>query len=162
MTSEERIAGLEKRMKHLEDRLAIYDLVASYGPAVDAGDAPTTAALWIEDGVYDVDTGTYEGHDGIVAMVDSRPHQRLIARGCAHVTSPPRIELDGDAAVAVSQSQLVLRREDGSGFDVVRATAHRWELVRMHEGWRVHRRTSRLLDGSDAARALLRRTSVEG
>lgn len=156
MTAEERIARLEARMKHLEDRLEIYDLVASYGPAVDAGSASTTAALWVEDGVYDVDTGSYEGRDGIAAMVDSRLHQALLARGCAHVTSPPRIELDGDAAVAVSHSQLVLRREDGSGFDVLRATAHRWELVRTSDGWRVHRRTSRLLDGSETARALLR------
>jgi uncharacterized protein (TIGR02246 family) len=162
MSPEERIARLEARMKQLEDRVEIYDLVASYGPAVDAGDASATAALWVEDGVYDVDTGSYEGRDGIAAMVGSRAHQRLIARGCAHLTSPPRVEVVGDTAAAVCHSQLVVRREDGSGFDVLRATAHRWELLRTDQGWRVHRRTSRLLDGGDEARQLLRNSATNG
>lgn len=155
MTGDDRLAQLEARLQLLEDRLEIYDLVASYGPAVDAGDAAATAALWTDAGTYDVDTGVYEGREGIAAMVESRPHQGLLARGCAHLTSPPQVELDGDAAVAVCHSQLVLRRQDGSGFDVLRATAHRFELMRTADGWRVHRRTSRLLDGGAAARALL-------
>jgi hypothetical protein len=153
---EDRIAQLEARTQLLQDRLEIYDLIASYGPLVDAGDATATAALWTEQGTYDVDTGRYDGHEGIAAMVESRGHQWLIARGCAHVTGPPRIELAGNVAVAVCHSQLVVRREDGSGFDVLRATAHRLELVRTRDGWRIHRRTSRLLDGGPAARALLR------
>lgn len=160
MTADERMAALEARLRHLEDRLAVHDLIASYGPHVDAGDAAAAAQLWTDDGTYDVDTGTYEGRDGIAAMVESRPHQRLIARGCAHLTSPPRVEVDGDTAAAVCHSQLVVRREDGSGFDVLRATAHRWELLRTQEGWRVRRRTSRLLNGGDEARALLRTSTT--
>ena len=156
MTDEDRLERLEARVRQLEDRSAIGDLIASYGPLVDAGDAAGAAALWTADGVYDVDTGRYEGPDGIAAMVQSPGHQRLIGRGCAHLSGPPRIDVDGDLAVAVCHSQLVLRREDGNGFDVLRATAHRWELVRTELGWRVHRRTARLLDGDEAARALLR------
>lgn len=155
MTGDERLAQLESRIRELEDRLAIGELIASYGPLVDAGAAEAAAALWTEDGCYDVDTGRYDGRDGIAAMVESRGHQRLIAGGCAHLTSPPRISLDGDAAVAVGHSQLLVRRADGRGFDVLRATAHRWELVRTPEGWRVHRRTARLLDGGEDARQLL-------
>lgn len=156
MTAEDRLGQLEARLGLLEDRLEIYELIASYGPAVDAGDAAATAELWTEDGTYDVDTGVYEGRSGIADMVDSGPHQGLLARGCAHLTGPPQIRLDGDEATAVSHSQLVLRRADGSGYDVVRATAHRWDLVRTQGGWRVRRRTSRLLDGQPAARSLLR------
>lgn len=154
---EQRLAQLESRVQSLEDRLAIYDLVAAYGPSVDAGDAAVAADLWTEDGTYDVDTGTYEGRDGIAAMVESRLHQGLLERGCAHLTGPPRVDVDGDVAVAVCHSQLVVRRVDGSGFDVVRATAHRLDLVRTDTGWLVHRRTSRLLDGGEPARDLLRR-----
>ena len=156
MTDQDRLERLEARVRQLEDRLAIGDLIASYGPLVDAGDAAGAAALWTADGVYDVDTGRYDGAEGLAAMVESPGHQGLIGRGCAHLTSPPHIDLDGDVATAVCHSQLVLRREDGSGFEVLRATAHRWELVRTPEGWRVRRRTARLLDGGDAARELLR------
>lgn len=159
MTSEDRIAPLEARLRILEDRLEIADLLAAYGPRVDAGDADATAALWTEDGVYDVDTGVYEGRQGIADMVRSSFHQGLLLRGCAHLTSPPQVEVDGDTAVAVGHSQLVARREDGRGFTVLRTTAHRWELVRTSEGWRVHRRTSRLLDGAASARDLLRPTT---
>lgn len=161
MTGEERLERLEARVQQLEDRLAIGDLIASYGPLVDAGDAAGAAALWAADGVYDVDTGRYDGPDGIAAMVESPGHQRLIGRGCAHLSSPPRIDVDADVAVAVCHSQLVLRREDGSGFDVLRATAHRWELVRTADGWRVSRRTARLLDGDGGARALLRQDGAK-
>ena len=156
MTGPDRLAQLEDRLRRLEDRAAVYDVIAAYGPLVDAGNASATAALWTEDGSYDVDTGRYDGHDGIAAMVGSRGHQGLLARGCAHLTGLPRITVDGDTAVAVAHSQLVLRRADGRGYDVLRATAHRWELVRTSGGWRVSRRTSRLLDGSPEARELLR------
>ena len=154
-TADERIAALEARLRAVEDQLAIVELVASYGPLVDSGDADGAAALWTEDGVYDVDTGTYAGHAGLSAMVRSRQHQGLLARGCAHVSSIPQVRVRADTAVAITHSQLLTRDEQG-GFQVLRATAHRWELVRTSEGWRVQRRTSRLLDGSAAARELLR------
>jgi uncharacterized protein (TIGR02246 family) len=154
-TADERIAALEARLRAVEDHLAIIHVVASYGPLVDSGDADGAAALWTEDGVYDVDTGTYAGHDGIAAMVESRQHQGLLSRGCAHVSSTPQVRLREDTAVAITHSQLLMRDEQG-GFRVLRATAHRWELVRTSGGWRVEQRTSRLLDGSAAARELLR------
>jgi hypothetical protein len=153
--SEDRITDLEARLRRVEDQLAISNLVASYGPLVDSGDGNGTAALWTEDGVYDVDTGTYAGHDGITGMVESEQHQKLVQRGCLHMTSPPSVHVAEDAAVAVTESQLVIRNREG-GFDVVRVTAHRWELVRTPAGWRVERRTSRLLDGSAGPRELLR------
>lgn len=152
--SADRIDLLEARLRAAEDRLEIYQLLASYGPAVDAGDAAAAAGLWTQDGAYDVDTGCYQGREGITEMVRSPAHQRLIARGCAHLTTLPRVELRDDSAVAVCHSQLVVRRE-GGGYDVLRATAHRFELVRAPDGWRIDRRTSRLLDGGAAARELL-------
>ena len=152
---EARIARLEIRLRRAEDQLEIINLIASYGPLVDSGDGDGAASLWTEDGVYEVDTGTYEGRDGISGMVESGPHQKLVQRGCLHMTSPPSVHLAEDTAVAVTESQLVVRNREG-GFDVLRATAHRWELVRAPDGWRVERRTSRLLDGSGPPRELLR------
>lgn len=159
--SEQQWADLDRRLRQVEDELAVLRVVASYGPLVDVGDPGPVAALWDEDGVYDVDTGTYTGHDGIAAMVASAPHQALLARGCAHLLAAPHVSVDGDAAVAVGHSQLVVSGE--RGYRVVRVTAHRWELVRGADGtWRVVRRTSRLLDGSAEARALLQLSALPG
>jgi hypothetical protein len=44
-----------------------------------------------------------------------------------------------------------------TGFRIHRVGANRWELKRGEDGWKVARRTLRPLDGTDDARALLRR-----
>lgn len=155
MTVEARLAALEARVRELEDHAAVQRLVAAYGPAVDRGDGAAAGELFTSDGRYDVDTGVYSGADGVAEMVQSRPHRRLLDGGCAHLLTPPDIRIDGDRAVAVGHSLLVLRRADGSGYDVLRATSSRWECAREADGWRVVRRTSRLLDGTPQARALL-------
>src|SRR6185369_14044483 len=54
---EDTVADLARRVTRLEDELAIHRLIASYGLAVDAGDADGSAATFTEDGVYDVDVG---------------------------------------------------------------------------------------------------------
>ncbi|MEU4311538.1 nuclear transport factor 2 family protein [Nocardia sp. NPDC024068] len=149
------VAQLAARVQHLEDTLAVTELLTAYGPAVDSGSAEAAARLWIEDGVYDVDTGIMRGHAEILAMVRSAPHQRLIRAGCAHILEPGHIRIDGETAVATNKSQLIAGGPDG--FRVLRITANRWELVRVDGGWKVARRTSRLLDGRAEARDLLAR-----
>ncbi|RMI28563.1 nuclear transport factor 2 family protein [Nocardia stercoris] len=149
----ELVTQLAARVRTLEDKLAISGLMAAYGPAIDSGSADAVAALWTDDGVYDIDTGVLRGHAEIIAMVRSRAHQDFIAGGCAHLLEPGHIHVDGDTAVATGKSQLVLR--GGDGFRVARITANRWEFARVGGEWKVTRRTSRLLDGRADARELL-------
>ncbi|QRY62234.1 nuclear transport factor 2 family protein [Gordonia sp. PDNC005] len=156
MTIEERLDALEDRLRSAEDRLAIMDLVYSYGAAVDTGSAQVTAGMFTPDGVYDVDTGLLAGRQEIAAMVEGEPHQGLIAHGCGHLMTAPQITLDGDRATVRSYSQLIVRRTSSSGFAVARLTANRWELIRVDDGWRVERRVARVVDGSDEPRGLLR------
>jgi hypothetical protein len=149
------------RLGRLEDREAIRDLIARYGPLADAGEAQALAALWCEDGEYDVgDFGIARGRAAIAALIDADFHRSLMAEGCAHFLSPPAIDLDGDRAIAVNHS-LVLRR-NGDGYAVWRASSNHWKLVRKLEGWRVRRRINRPLDGSEAAREMLRSKLNEG
>lgn len=145
---------LEARLQALEDREAIRALIVRYGPLADSGDAAGVAALWAEDGSYAV-AGFADavGHGEIAALIDGPYHQQLMADGCAHVLGPVAIELEGDAATARGHS-LVLRWT-GSGFEVLRVAANRWQLARGAQGWRVTRRENALLQGEAAARALL-------
>lgn len=134
----------------MSDVEQIMQLIAAYGPAVDSGDADAAAALFAEDGWYDVAGRRYEGPAAIADMVRGRDHQGLLERGVAHVQGLPRIDVDGDRAVAVNHSVVLL---EGS---VWRVAANRWELSRTPAGWKVTARTNRLLDGSQEARDLLR------
>lgn len=157
---EARLEALERHVRELEDRLAIYQLVATYGPGVDTCTKEVVAGLWTEDGTYSASgAGTFEGAAGVAALVDSPSHQGYVERGCGHVLSLPHVTVAGDRAVATGYSQVCVR--DGDHWEVRRASANRWELVRTPEGWRVQNRSNHVLDGSEASRDLLRRGVVE-
>lgn len=148
--------ALAGRLQALEDREAIRDLIASYGPLADSGDADGVAMLWADDGIYAVD-GFPEacGHAAIAALIEGPVHQTLMTRGCAHVLGSPSIDLDGDRATARCHSVVLSKASEG--WEPVRVAANRWELVRAVQGWRVTRRDNALLDGREAARALFAR-----
>lgn len=150
----DRLAALEARMAELEDREAIRNLIASYGPLADCGDAAGVASLWQEDGVYAVGGfGEHAGHDAIAALITGPTHQHLMQEGCAHLLGPMHIELRGDTALAVGHSCVF--RHAGKTYEAYRVSANRWELVKRAGRWRVARRSNRQLDGNEAARALL-------
>ena len=148
------VRALQARVRELEDRMEILQVIAAYGPAVDAGEADAVAKLWTEDGVYDVDgTWQFAGRDEIAGMVHSDQHQGYIHGGSGHLQQVPRIDIDGDRAVAIHHSQLVLR--DGANYRIDRVTANRWELERTPDGWRATHRRAQVLDGEPAGRNVL-------
>jgi uncharacterized protein (TIGR02246 family) len=151
---EARLGFLEERVRRLEDERQVAQVVAAYGPLVDGGDAERVAALWEQDGVYDVDELLMSGRAQIEAMVRSPAHQRWIEGGCAHLVGPPHVAVTDDEAVAVCHSLMVVH-EQGT-FVLRRATANRWRLRRSADGWQVTERTNRVLDGRPEAPELLR------
>jgi uncharacterized protein (TIGR02246 family) len=152
----DRPTRLEVRVRALEDERAIYELMASYGPAVDSNSRVEASRLWVSDGVYDVDVGEWRGQEEIAAMLGEDLHQSSLAAGCSHQVSVSKVAVDGDVAVATGYMQLIVR--NGETFEVRRQTVQRWELVRTEAGWRIAHRTGRLIDGGPAARALLARS----
>lgn len=147
---------LRARIEALEAQAEIARRMAEYGPAVDSGSADVAAALWADDGVYDSGLGVFRGADGVAEMVATDPHQGYVRSGCAHIVNAPHIVVDGDRAVAVTHSQLMLWDADAGAYRVWRVTANRWDWVRDESGWRVVSRMNRPLDGSEDARALFR------
>ena len=65
------------------------------------------------------------------------------------------VDIDGDNAIAVCESIVVRRNDDGRGYRVWRAGANHVTLRRTAAGWRIDKRTTRALDGSSEARGLL-------
>ena len=166
--SEAATGTLEQRVRAIEDRLAIYNLIASHPPSADTGADYYTRAVYAEDGVFD--RGPHAGGAGpeaIAAVVKTPAHQAAISGGLAHFAALPYIELDGDRAVVTSYLQILMPDPNGlavelsnhgtsKGFRIHRVAANRWELERTDAGWKIRRRTLRPLDGSEPARQILR------
>lgn len=153
------MAEIDRRLRELEDRAAIANLIAAYGPLADTGNGAELAQLWVEAGEYEIGGfGLVKGHEALAAMMDSEIHRGLMEQGCAHMLSPHRIELSGDKAVAVGYS--VVMRMIGETYEPWRVSSNRWWLVRTKAGWRVKRRENTPLDGTVAARSILEMPDV--
>jgi hypothetical protein len=154
MNLEATVQALEQRVRDLEDRLAIYQLLYSYGPAADSGSSQAAAHLWTADGTYEVgDLAPLRGHAELQNMYEADGHQSLIKRGASHLTASPIVSINGDNAVATCYSFVY--EHAGDGYRIWRMSSNRWELVREGGGWRIKRRINQLLDGSEKARQLL-------
>jgi hypothetical protein len=154
MDLDDRLQALEARVRLLEDQLAIYQVMAAYGPAADAGATDQAVALWTDDGTYDLHARVMVGHEDIARELEGEWHQGLIGRGSAHIVSMPKVEIAGDKAVATCHSRLYRREGDGD-YRVISCSANHWEFARGPQGWRVTRRVSRQLDGSAESQAVL-------
>ncbi len=159
---------IESRLRAIEDRLEILNLIASHPPSADTGADYFTRAVYAEDGAIDLGGGKgAQGNDAIAGMVKEPGHQAAIAGGLAHFCGLPRIDIDGDSAVVTSYLQILTPHPTAephevpnhgvsNGFRIHRVGANRWELVRSEGRWKIKRRTLRALDGSEPARELLR------
>src|SRR5215469_5299196 len=88
---------LEQRVRAIEDRLAIYNLIAGHPPSADTGADYYAEAVYAEDGMFDrgADLSGAVGNKAIAAMLRSEGHQAAIAGGLAHFTGLPYIDLHG-------------------------------------------------------------------
>ena len=73
---------LEQRLREIEDRLDILNLIASHPPSADTGADYFTRAVYVEDGSMDLGGGKgASGNDAIAAIVTTPEHQAAIAGG---------------------------------------------------------------------------------
>ena len=81
------IPSLEDRLRAIEDRLAIYTLIASHPPSADTAAANYTREVYVEDGVFDRGPkleGAY-GVDAIASFTLKPEHKEAIQGGtCSH------------------------------------------------------------------------------
>lgn len=152
-------SDIEVRLRATEDRLAIFQTVSSYTPAVDGLNAGAVGDCYTTDAVYEVgDLGAYRGHAGIVGIVSDPDHGHIarVAEGVGHISSVPYVELGGDCAAATLH-MFVVRNKDG-GFGIWRLSASRITLARQHDGcWKIAHRINHMLDGAPAGPTLLSR-----
>jgi hypothetical protein len=98
----------EDRLRAVEDKLAIFHLIASHPPAADTGTDSYYRNAFTADGVIDLGGGkTANGNEAIAAIVKTPEHRAAIAGGLCHFAGLPRVEIDGDRATATSYLQII-------------------------------------------------------
>src|SRR5271170_3455620 len=124
---------LEQRIRAIEDRLEIYNLIASHPPSADTGAAAWAEAVYTEDGVFDRGPGLSgaTGNEALGALLQSDAHRAAIAGGLAHFTGLPYVALDGDKAVVISYLQILTPNKTGEAIEVSNHGASR--------GYHIHR-----------------------
>lgn len=160
---------LEQRIRAIEDRLEIYNLIAGHPPSADTGADYYARAVYAVDGEFDrgENLSGAKGNMAIGASLKHPQHQAAIAGGLAHFAGLPHIALDGDKAVVTSYLQILTPNKSGElvevpnhgasrGYHIHRVVTNRWELVRTAEGWKIKRRSIRLVDGTEPSREILR------
>src|SRR5262245_2322684 len=100
--------SLEDRIREIEDRLAIYNLIASHPPSADTGADYFPRAVYTPDGEMDLAGGKgAKGNEAIAAMTKKPGHAKAIEQGLAHFAGLPHIKLDGDTAEVTSYLQIL-------------------------------------------------------
>jgi hypothetical protein len=143
------------RLNRLEDQLAVHEVIASYGLAVDGCMPDACGQLWTEDCWYDSDAagapeGGFHTRQAIESMIRSG---RNVTIGFAHITHPPVVVIEGDVATAYAASELPTA-QDGRTCVIGRVSANKWDLRRVASRWQIQRRTSRALDGSPESKSI--------
>src|ERR1700757_3722480 len=89
---------LEQRIRAIEDRLEIYNLIAGHPPSADTGASDYTASGWTEDGTFDRGDEFPKpvGRMAIAGTSSSAEHHRALAEGIAHFAGLPYVRVDGD------------------------------------------------------------------
>jgi hypothetical protein len=160
---------LEARLRKVEDKLAIYELIAAHPPSADTGHADYTLSVYHEDGVFDRGP-TLDGAHGateIAAFIQRPEHEAAISGGLAHFAGLPLIDLRGDLATVTSYLMIMHLDREGearelanhgisTGYRIHRTVVNRWQLLRLNNRWTILQRTLLPVDGSDIHRALLR------
>jgi uncharacterized protein (TIGR02246 family) len=146
----QKVERLEQRLAEAEARLAVQQVITTYGLAADTNDIPAMMTLWTDDCVIEIDGAVIaQGREQSRRIIESEVHQSIQPYS-AHVMGPFRIDvIDADHAVATGYQTVYVRegkRADGQS-QVWRQSFGRWELRRgggdSGGRWEIARRQSR-------------------
>lgn len=132
--------SVEERLRYLEDKEAIRDLLLAYGRALDSRDTQAYSDLFAADGEWSGGLGQGKTPAGIKKMLDD-----VFAKSTSnfvnphHVMANMMIDLDGDRATAKSRWLWILGGAEGAP-TIKRAGFYEDELVRENGAWKFQKR----------------------
>jgi uncharacterized protein (TIGR02246 family) len=134
-------ARIVERLQRLEDVEAIRRLIFDYGRLLDAQDFESFSELFAADGEWVGGGGATVGPEAIRQTMEAAfgPGSGVVWGSSFHVLGNEVVDLNGDAATAVSRWMFVQAGEDGAPAFVL-AGRYRDEFVRAAGIWRIKRR----------------------
>lgn len=133
------LQDLDRRLRMVEDELAIRDLAARFTDAVNERDVDAFRRLWTDDAVWEIGpplSAKAQGVDDIVALfVRLLEPKKLFVQ----LTHSGVIQFAGDAEARARFTE----RERGRGLNdyYENLAVYRDEVVRTADGWRFKQRT---------------------
>jgi SnoaL-like domain len=169
-TALDKPGSTEDRLRAIEDRLEICNLIASHPAIADSLAMELLLGMFTPDGVLDGGPrGPIKIHE---RMGTDDPARREVMReaakmGLAHLSTPPYIKLGKNTAVAFSYTAVTVRdpaaeaiavpaHGTGQGHRLFLIAGIRWDARRTENSWKLSRRKVVACDGSDAPRELAR------
>jgi uncharacterized protein (TIGR02246 family) len=132
---------LEVRLRQLEDREAIRDLLVEYARCLDAADHAGYANLFTEGGELNARLGQAKGREAIRALLDDRlgADPRAPRKTAFHLIGNPIIAVDGDRAT--SSALWAYITHDDEGYPTILQLGRYSDVLVRDEGrWRFERR----------------------
>jgi hypothetical protein len=134
------MSGVEERLRRVEDRIELSDLVATYGQVVDDRDPDGMRACYAKDSVFDTVTGRIEGRE---AIVDYYLERLRIQGPSFHVPHSQTVEFTGpDEASGVVTAHAELGTPDGTFWVALR---YHDRYIREDGRWRFRERVVKQL-----------------
>ena len=144
-----RIEALERRVKELEDKEAIRDVLARYGFTADLGFSKDWVDVWTEEGVYDLGPEeTAAGSDALFHDIITNPEgHKTIENRSQHTVVNHFIRVDGDSAWAEAYSIVFVRGDEG--YYPWTCGYNHFEFERKDGRWRLALRLRRPVGGDE-------------
>ncbi len=149
--TEKLLEDLQTRLTLAEARLAIMDLEAEYARSWDAGDGEGWAAVFTEDGVFDMAEVGHQARRVISGSQDLAAFCREVDafyKGL-HFMHLPRLNIDGDQAQARVHFQWIGLFNSSTRFSGQRQAAGYYDVSyqRVNGVWRMKYRLEKAISG---------------
>src|SRR5687767_8672666 len=132
--------SVETRLKQLEDKEQIAQVLIDYGRHLDSRDLAAYAALFATDGEWVGGFGTVKGRANIQAFMEKSLGTGPNRGGSYHIMSNVVITVKGDSATAWSRWTFVTPGERGA--TIAQAGRYDDTLVRENGAWKFKRRVA--------------------
>ena len=133
-------ASFEARLKALEDKEQIAQVLIDYGRHLDSRNLAAYASLFAEDGEWVGGFGTVKGRASIQAFMEKNMGTGPNKQGNYHIMSNFAITVTGDTATAWSRWAFVVPGERGAA--ISQAGRYDDTFVREKGVWKFKRRTA--------------------
>ena len=132
--------GLEARLRVLEDKEQIAQVLIDYGRHLDSRNLAAYASLFAEDGEWVGGFGTVKGRASIQAFMEKNMGTGPNKAGNYHIMSNFAITVTGDTATSWSRWAFVVPGQSGAAI----SQAGRYDDTFVREGgvWKFKRRTA--------------------